>query len=152
MGRKVVQERNIRIYVAGCGHHHEKISKVIEIFRNGGCDITHDWTKTIVSERNLCSKQKGYISNLDIQAVKDADALVIIQYETDEKSLGARAELGAALALNKPVYAIILEGLRDGDIFIHHPLVTHFDNVEDCLKELRMDWSISQKLGWGFNA
>lgn len=102
----------LKVYVASKFEEKERVREVMNLLRAVGHEITHDWTQVEQFTRLAAMK--------DLRGVTDADVLVGI-FEKPLKYKGAYVELGAALALGKPVY--ILGDAARKCIFLKHPNV-----------------------------
>ena len=104
-----------RVYVAGKWEDREKVRRVQARLRALGDTITHDWTNSREIDREEALR--------DIEGVKQCDMLVAVLSE-EYNHRGTWVEIGAALALGRPVYII---GNGGPCIFTAHPLVTHIE-------------------------
>lgn len=86
-------------------------------------EITHDWTVETVESRQCVLN--------DINGVKAADALIVV-LEQDLKYVGTLMEIGAALALGKPVY-VLGDAPITNYMFFRHPLVRKIKSLEEIL-------------------
>ena len=111
------------VYVAGKWEDKERVRAVMEELIATGHRVTHDWT----TEEGSDSYTERALN--DLRGVWFADALVIVAVNTELPYRGTLVELGAALALGKPVYVIGGKGWftsekdETGMIFTSHPLV-----------------------------
>ena len=104
----------LKIYVAGKYEEKERIREVMNILRGVGHTITVDWTEDAQNTRQQAIK--------DLRGVADADIYVGV-FEKDLPYKGALVELGAALALGKPVYILGDAVHVKNCIFLRHPAV-----------------------------
>ena len=102
----------LKIYVAGKLEDKDRVRVIQAMLRNAGHEITVDWTTNSQNSRVQAIK--------DLRGVADADILVAV-FEKDLPYKGTYVELGAALALGKPVY--ILGPNARKCIFLKHPNV-----------------------------
>lgn len=128
-----------KVYVAGKWEERGNIAPLLEELRNGGFEITHDWT---VEDDDGMSGQalKDYWADCarkDYHGVLDAHALVLINHP---KCRGAHTELGIACATGA---RIIVVGRDEGEnIFFNLPWVQHvntFREAKMALSRLRSD-------------
>lgn len=110
----------LAIYVAGKFEEAPRVQKVMDRLIDAGHWVTYDWT-----EQEQASPRQAI---LDLSGVAGADVVVFV-FEKDLPYRGTYAELGAALALGKPVY--ILGHAGDACIFTKHPNVKY--GIEDLL-------------------
>jgi len=116
----------MKFYVAGKWEDRFRCKELMIRLRKLGHEITKDWT---VDEENA----PGYpVINVveDIRGVTQADFYVGIFIEHYSYK-GALIEMGAALALRKPVF--IVGAALDSCIFIAHPLVKKFSSIRNLL-------------------
>jgi hypothetical protein len=93
-----------RIYVAGGST--ERLSVVrpwMDMLRNVGWTITHDWTESEGYDRQFTHEEQQHNAKLDLDGVLAADWVWLLVPAT--KSEGLSVELGAALARGKPTVA-----------------------------------------------
>ncbi len=124
----------MKIYVAGKWEERNICKGVMAALEDSGCKITHDWTASDEKE-NLAQSALD-----DINGVKNADVLVFIAIEGHHYR-GSFVEMGAALALGKPVIVVGAATDVETCIFINHPLVTRVDGLGDiipCLKNMML--------------
>lgn len=107
-----LEEAPMKIYVAGPSRITEECAALIQTLQNAGFEITCDWTKEVLQRREQgitsCRQlehfEKRDIAHTDIDAVKAADLVVVI-HDPAVYQEGSWLEMGAALALDKPVIA-----------------------------------------------
>jgi len=115
----------VKFYIATGFRNVDAHHRVRDVLVKDGHEITYDWT--LAGETNDPLVYSN-ISECEIQGVKDADFLVVLL----PGKFGTHAELGAALALDKPV---ILCGYMEYDcIFYHHPNVEKYGSFEEWYK------------------
>lgn len=115
-----------RIYVAGKWQDRKTISEIMTNMLSLGHKITCDWTDHEYPTENIEAKLMDY-AIADIQGVIDCEVFIFYAVKFFDYR-GALVEMGAALALGKPVY--IIGKAINGCIFINHPLVTMLDSLE----------------------
>lgn len=94
--------------------------------------VTHNWTlEKDKSQRDAAS--------FDIEGVSQCDIFVAIMDDMTYDYRGTFTELGAALALEKPILVVKgpFEQYARTNCFFLHPLVTHVDSFEVVLKLLK---------------
>lgn len=111
-----------KIYIASKARHGAKWQQL----RAEGVNISSTWideyqVKNTDDHKDLWTRC--------INEARDCDALIIIQVNEWETLKGALIEAGAALANNKPVFAV---GIID-QTFLYHPLVTICQSIDDAL-------------------
>lgn len=127
-----------KLYVAGKWYDKEKIQIKIRELEQLGHEITHNWT---ICETEYHSTDDRLRANAidDINGVKNADIVVVVMDDVKYTYRGTSHEVGAALALNKPVYLYC----PDPDntewyqgCFSRHPCITLFRDWEDLKANL----------------
>ena len=125
----------VSVYVAGKWGHKPAIQTVQNELRKRGYLITHDWTKVEEADKkspNECAK----FAELDIDAVRRADNVLIVLTDPKYPYRGTCAELGAALATKTPVYIIVQCQIVPDfmkSIFAMHELVTVVKDVNQYI-------------------
>lgn len=128
----------MKLYLAGkFGDRHgpmgEKRDALIEL----GHDITHDWMTFETPTRNHADK--GVMAYKDIGGVKAADAVIIVMDDPEYTYRGSYAELGATLALGKPICMVSPLGPDFGfksNVFWHHPSIAYAEDWPAALSWL----------------
>jgi len=130
----------MKVYLAGkfadCnGPMGEKRDSIIE----QGHEITHDWMTFETPSRNHV--YKGVMATRDINGVAAADAVIIVMDDFEYSYRGSFTELGAALALSKPVLMVSPGNVEDSagfktNVFWHHPSISYTSDWPDALKWL----------------
>ena len=123
----------MKVFVSGkigTEQHPERLMRQLEA---AGHTITFDWT-TIDHlrpyEKNGPASAKA--ATLELAGVAAADVLIVLSHE---RGAGMFVELGAALALGKPV--VLVERPPSRTMFSFHPLVRRVSSVNEVLPELR---------------
>lgn len=126
----------VKIFVSGKFFDKEVISSFMDIFRNMGHEITHDWTK--FEGYNPDDEDLKLSGKNDIDGVKNCDIHIIIFSDPEYAYRGTFAELGCSLGLGKRV--MIFSGPKNGSYmrvpFYHHPLVEHYHNFDELLNKI----------------
>lgn len=105
----------MRVYVASKFEEHVRAREVMSLLESWGHEITFDWGSV--------ARPDAQKSDMDLQGVLDADALVCV-FEKDLAYRGAWVEFGVALGLGKPIY--VLGDAMDGKcVFLAHPSIYH---------------------------
>ena len=116
-----------KVYVASSLLNKERAAHVMNIFRNHGAEVTHDWTThgQVFSEEEL----RKYGED-EYRGVVDSNVLFFIQPGRS----GAHVELGIGIALNKTI--VILSDI-DQDIekktFYYLDSVNRFTEEESAI-------------------
>tara|TARA_R110000824_G_scaffold248207_1_gene437313 strand:- start:51 stop:476 length:426 start_codon:yes stop_codon:yes gene_type:complete len=114
---------NHTYYVSTRYSNRAGVERVIRLLKPLGCEITYDWTKTFGAPTTpdyLCS-----IAVKEIEGVREADFVIVLL----RGGYGTHTELGAALALDRPVILVVphdnllLDTHKNIVPFYHHPLV-----------------------------
>lgn len=116
----------MKFYIATGFENKVEHNRVRDLLIEGGHEITYDWT---VMEAGVTEFPiQRAIAKAEIQGVIDADFLIVLL----PGKFGTHAELGAALALDKPV---ILCGEMVGECIFHaHPHVMRIPRFDDLNK------------------
>lgn len=112
----------LKIYVAGKWQDRFEVRTIQTILRDAGHEITCDWTDHEYPTENVNEMLRHY-ATADIQGVKDADVVICVFIQKHHYR-GALVEMGAALALDKPVF--VLGHAEDSCIFMQHPNIRCF--------------------------
>lgn len=117
----------MKIYVASKWENKLRVQEIQQLLRMAGNTITYDWT-------NCELPQNRAQAIMDLRGVADADVFVGV-FEQDVRYNGALVELGAALALGKPVYLLGDAPVLNKCIFVKHPHVRRGESafVRDLL-------------------
>ena len=121
-----------KIYVAGKWEDREEVKLLQTELIALGHEITCDWTI-----HELPEKEKYAIE--DVEGVKACDGLIALMIY-DYQYKGSIAEIGMAIALDKPV--LVIGAMFDSSIFANHPLVFiyyeigNFEKIQMFLKML----------------
>lgn len=134
----------MKVYVASKFENRERVRVVMAALRAAGHVVVGDWTNHTVEGLTGADKIGKLIdfAHVDLAAVRDADALVLLPVPADRTRSGAHlVEFGYALGRGK---LIIVIGGRPGaptehPIFFFLPEVHHFDSIPDALAF--MDWA-----------
>ena len=137
------------LYVAGKWADREKIGNIIKQLQQHGFIVTHNWTRVETKDllKNLTEKtdtkehdvdedgHSGFTAEYmaacaknDIEGVVEADALLVIMDQPDYPYRGTWTEIGAALALKKPVIIVMPNediNQNASNVFFRHELVHH---------------------------
>ncbi len=127
----------VKVYVAGKFADGLRIRKHIQRLAALGLEITRDWTVVEVSPSNPELRLK--YAKLDIDAVKNADLLIVDMMDPSYPYRGTWTEIGAALGANKRVYIVSKHGSTN--LFYHHPSVIPIENWDDMYKLVQV-WNI----------
>lgn len=116
----------LKVYVASKWENKRRVREVMGMLELSGHEITYDWTHQEVDTRTQAIR--------DLRGVVDADVYVGI-FEEEASYKGALVEMGAALALGKPVYILGDWSGIDQCIFFRHPHIRRGENafVRDLL-------------------
>uniref|UniRef100_A0A6C0EK87 Nucleoside deoxyribosyltransferase n=1 Tax=viral metagenome TaxID=1070528 RepID=A0A6C0EK87_9ZZZZ len=128
----------MKLYIAGKWYDGKKIQNKMKELVALGHTITHDWT---TSETTYTSAEfrmrEDAIS--DINGVKNADVVIAIVDDNDYPYRGTSHEIGAALALGKPVMLYCPQPLVSAwcqTCFSRHPCITLFEKWTDIVNKL----------------
>jgi nucleoside 2-deoxyribosyltransferase len=128
----------MKLYVAGKWYDKEKIQEKMRELEQLNHKITHNWT---VCETEYNGESARLRANAidDIDGVKNADIVVVIMDDAKYPYRGTSHEVGAALALDKPVFLYCpdpenTEWYRG--CFSRHPCIKLFRTWDDVKKKL----------------
>lgn len=135
--RAEIAQREFGIYVAG-GFCDDRIPDYIRRLEalGGGVTVTHNWTLV----RELPAQEAAV---LDLDGVRQCRLLIAVMDMRDHEYRGTFTELGAAIALQKPV--LLVTGAERPDqhattnCFFWHPALLHvtsFDKAEAIVRAL----------------
>ena len=128
-----------KLYVAGYDLNSAK--RVAFLLRGAGHTITSKWLdEEFRRTRTYTSDERRQLAQMDIDDVRASDALVLLAAPYRVPG-GKFVEVGAALALGKPVYVL---GHRE-NLLMWHGLVTTYDSVESMLDV----WKAAEELTEG---
>lgn len=117
----------MKVYVAGNFRERERIRAVMDELERAGHVITHDWTGEGVT---LPQRSRQEIAIDDIQGVRDAEALVLVDAE---RGWGMYVEMGVAVALGLPI--VVIQPLYD-QVFYSLPQVKKVDSSAEAVEFL----------------
>jgi nucleoside 2-deoxyribosyltransferase len=116
----------VKFYIATGFENKVEHNRVRDLLISDGHEITYDWTIMEAGVTDFPIQRA--IAKAEIQGVIDADFLIVLL----PGKFGTHAELGAALALDKPV---ILCGEMVGECIFHaHPHVMRIPRFDDLNK------------------
>jgi hypothetical protein len=121
------------VYIAGASAHMAPIEEYMQMLRNAGLEITHDWCAVV---RDAMAQGKGANSGMtreeqavaaqaDLDGVARADIFWLLMPPVESRSVGSFVELGYALSRRKLLthfqderrMAIVVSGISDRSIF-----------------------------------
>lgn len=119
----------MKVFVSGKTGREQETRALMTALEQNGHVVTFDWT-TLPHLRPYAdhTAEAREAAIQELQGVLAAEVLVVL---ADERGVGMYVELGAALALGKPVVAIS-EG-ESRTMFMHHPLVRCVRTLDDVL-------------------
>lgn len=107
-----MKKKGLLVYVATKFENKKTAKEYMDLLKQAGHTISHDWANA----EEVSRKQ----ALMDLRGVADCDVFVGI-FDKELAYKGALVELGAALALGKPVYIIgEWSGIHEC-IFFRHP-------------------------------
>ncbi len=128
----------MKIYIATRFERREEVSKLFQILKENGHEVSGDWTthkpiKPFFEENKELSEE---YSIEDIEAVKDSDVFILL---SDAGGTGMYVELGVAILSNinlgRPKIYIVGEH-NTRNMFFFHPSVNRKKDINDVIKEI----------------
>ena len=120
----------MKFYIAAKWQSRAEVRTLMNLLEARGHTITVDWT-THVNPQNQSILQEW--AERDEEGVKQCDIFIGL-FRESEVGNGAVVEMGIALGLGKRIW--IVGDAIDSCIFMLHPLVTKFPNIEAMLYTL----------------
>lgn len=121
----------VKIYLAAPWVWRNEARRIAELLRRDGFIITRNWWDKEAAEDDYSQLQDHAI--LDIQAVRHADAVIVLNLERSE---GKAVETGVALTDGIPI-VIVTGGQKRSNIF--QTLCTEVETVADAVAKIR-EW------------
>jgi nucleoside 2-deoxyribosyltransferase len=93
--------------------------------------ITHYWPECEDVEDT--PRDLGECARLDIEGVRNAEVVIVLMTDPNYAYRGSFTEIGAALALGKPLYIVCHheEAYCKTNCFFWHPNITHVESLRD---------------------
>lgn len=128
----------MKVYVAAKFNDKERVKAVYDQLKQAGHIITHEWVHNKQSYPFSHDPLfTAHCAAQDIEGVRSADVFILLS--NAEPSMGASAELGAAIAtfleFKKP-YIYVVGPHFDTNFCFYHPAVIRKDSVEDVLFDM----------------
>ena len=134
---KFRNEKTMKVYVSAKFDDKERVKNVYTLLRQMGHTITHEWIHNKASYPfSLNSEFTAQCAVQDIEGVRAADIFILLS--NAEPSMGASAELGAAIAsflTFKRPYIYVVGPHFDTNFCFYHPTVTRKNSIEEVLQE-----------------
>ena len=124
----------MNIYVAGKYEDRDRVRFIHQCLKEKGHTITIDWTNHDIYPNDAVQEKLSEFAQDDVWGVKEAElfiGLMITPYEYK----GLWVEMGVALGKGIPVDIIGEAG--KSCIFMNHPSVKIFKDIQDCLDNLK---------------
>lgn len=136
----------MKVFVSGQIGEKDRIREIYSRLQEEGLVITHDWTRTDdLAVTDKFSPEAGERAAKDIGGVCDADIYIVVT-DNEKCGKGMYVELGAALALvqiGRRISIYVVGPMKHPSIFYSHPAVTHFNELEDCINDIKLSVSKS---------
>ena len=121
----------MKVFISGRWDQRHEIQKRMEELRRAGYEITHDWT---------VYRGAAYMkAEADLEGIKAADVLISLMDDPKYAYRGTFTEMGAALALGKPIFVVSPPDQDDAyymsNCFYHHPNLRHFPTWESLWQQ-----------------
>ena len=126
----------MKFYIAGKYAHRKLLGLKRDELIKLGNEVTHDWMSYELPKRT--HKTMGMYAHNDIRGVTNADVVIFVMDDDSYAYRGTFTELGAALALRKPIIMYTPEGTQycKTNVFWHHPSIHHHQTWKGVLKEV----------------
>jgi nucleoside 2-deoxyribosyltransferase-like protein len=122
----------MRVFISGKVGQEDDTQAVMSALTALGHVVTFDWTSIAhLRPYEVNREDSSRAAVEELAGVQSADVLVLLSHE---RGVGMFVELGAALALNKPVLVLTRGPMRT--MFLAHPLVTTVIAVDDLLAKI----------------
>src|SRR5262245_42814620 len=107
----------MKIFVSGKLGQETSIRELMGTLLGLGHEVTFDWTALgHLKPYEDHADEAARAAELEIEGVKSADALIVVSHE---EGVGLFVEVGAAIGLGKPVFAVVPDVSRT--MFFFHP-------------------------------
>lgn len=128
----------MKVYVAAKFTDNERVKDVYALLKDAGHAVTHEWIHHKPSYPfSVDPAYTAECAKRDIEGVLAADVLILLSHA--EPSMGASAELGAAvasfLAFKKP-HIYVVGPHFDTNFCFYHPAVIQKDSFQDALRAM----------------
>ena len=138
-----MQKPSINVYLAG-GYFDDRMQQYMQqLCALPGIRITHDWMD---KEARLLPNEEAAV--FDLYGVQACDLFIAVMDLQEYAYRGTFTELGAALALKKPV--LVVRGARDqhaaSNCFFWHPRIVHVTSFAKALQVVRAVLNPRRKL------
>jgi len=140
------------IYVAGGWKDRKEIHKTMILpLVEKSFHITHDWTSIETDVCNRTVEMQRWYADMDMKGVQNADAVIVHMRDPQYPYRGTWTEIGAALALGKPVYIFAANDLVERtpgkvNVFFYGSGTKHYTKLSDLLNDIYLA-SMDQKNG-----
>ena len=123
----------MNIYVAGKYQDRDRVRYIHQLLREQGHEITIDWTNHDIYPNDAVAEKLAGFAKDDVWGVKEADVFIGLM-TLDYTYKGLWVEMGIALCKGIPVKIIGTAG--DNCIFINHPLVEKYVDIQSAVGSL----------------
>ena len=127
----------MKVYVAGKWDQKACVRNVVSKLESYGHTITYRWFD-IEHDNDCATDLRRTYADADIEGVRTADAVVLLMDDPAYAYRGTFTELGAALALDKPVHLYNPHGQEAActtNVFYWATGITHHGALDALLKE-----------------
>jgi thymidine kinase len=133
------KQTKTKVYLAGKYKESSDIYNKMNELKTKGYSITFDWTRNVEKRKN--SPETFNVpdsAESDLEGVRTCDIFIALLTDKDYAYRGTSTELGAALILEKKIYVVCpkINTEIQHNVFLHHKLVTQFENWESLLETL----------------
>ena len=121
----------MRIYLAGKWGDRTSIRKIMNRLTEQKHEITHVWPDN--EDVKDTPDELGECARLDIEGVRNAEVVIVLMTDPKYAYRGSFTEVGAALALGKPLYIVcpFKDGYCKTNCFFWHPGIIHVNSLKD---------------------
>jgi nucleoside 2-deoxyribosyltransferase len=116
----------MKFYIATKFENKLEVAKAKATLIAAGHEVPYDWTISQVKSTEQAQNDVNGVRNCDV---------VLALFEQEHRYKGAIAEIGMAIILGKPIF--VIGNWLDSMIFMHLPIITKVNNVEEVISYLR---------------
>lgn len=122
----------MKVYIAAPWKHKQTAALVRDQLFRAGIGSTSRWID-FPSDGSVYEHADDVMTQEAQNNVDDLGASDVMLYLNIDRSEGKATELGIALMYGLPIYVI---GGKRNNVFLHLPIITHVDSVEEFLSRI----------------